>query len=156
MPNPSHQGHGSGEVSRPEKKERQTGNNLQTQSAGNEALGALGIEFEPSSDKAPSRAAGQPLRQENHAEEREMKLDTVSFHSSNRRQSGSKGNPPQSQTKRKEINLSELRQALEESLKNQKEPDNLDYKAKNSEEELENRREEEKNEDKSSFPEANK
>jgi len=155
-PNLSH--NGPDRVNMPEKGERQTGNSPQTQSAGNEALGALGIEFAPSSDKAPSRAIGQPSRQEKPTDEREMKLDTVSFHSSNRRQGGqgSKGNPPQNQARRKEINLSELRQALEESLKNQKEPDGLDFKAKSPEEELDNRREEEKNEDKVSFPEANK
>ena len=71
-------------------------------SAGNEALGDLGIEFAPP-----------------------QKIEPVSFHSLNRRQGESKkpekffetrSVPPHDKPKRKEINLSDLRKALEESL----------------------------------------
>ncbi len=126
-------------------------------SAENSALGDLGIEFAPSSEGASSRMTGRVSpRQEKTVDEREAKIETISFHSSGRRQG--EQNNPQKQVKRKEVNLSELRQALEESLKNRKEPEEdtdaedknsggLDFKAKSSKEELENRIEEEKGED---------
>jgi CxxC-x17-CxxC domain-containing protein len=169
------------------------GNQSEKMPDGNEALEDLGIEFAPPSEEAPKRAPvrtssrqekpaasspskSQPVRE---FEARPAKIETISFHSSNRRQGehGSRNTPPEKQVKRKEINLSELRQALDESLKNistsvplgasdQKKPvsddsnsdagkdvkagknaDVLDFKAKNSKEELENRIEEEKYED---------
>jgi ribosomal protein S27E len=98
--------------------------------AENSALGDLGIEFAP----AP-------------------KIETISFHSSKSDKSRRHFDGPATispkaslggQVKRREVNLSELRQALEESLRIKKEPE----KTKSSKEELENRIEEEKYEDK--------
>ncbi|MEK7665132.1 MAG: type IV secretion system DNA-binding domain-containing protein [Patescibacteria group bacterium] len=71
------------------------------------ALGELGIEFEP-----------------------QAKIENVSFYNPKKKQDEQKHDS----LKRKEINLSELRQALEESLKS-----GLDYKEKSSKEKLENK-----------------
>jgi len=133
-------------------------NGAEKQSGKDSALADLGIEFtpSPSSYKAPIQTqkpavvfsnkpqAGQKI------EEREAKIEPISFHSSNRRQGehNLSGTPPEKPVKRREINLTELRQALEESLKNKETPEELDYKPKNSKEELESRIEEEKYEDK--------
>jgi len=190
MSNSSQQG--SGEAVMPEQKTRQAGK----EPAGTDALIDLGIEFapSPSSRKAPAPAekpasvfsgkpkvspkmdrgmerTSSPNREETG---REAKIETISFHSSNRRQGdqGIRVTSPEKPAKRKEINLSELRQALDESLKNIKAPeedevatdkgteqtfipnisevknaDTLDFKAKNSKEELESRMNEEKYED---------
>ena len=94
-------------------------------SAGNSALGDLGIEFESSSSprKTPphpvksSVSFTKKLQVNQRVEEENVKIEPVSFNSFNRKQ-GDRGVAPQRQTKRKEINLSELRQALEESLAN--------------------------------------
>ncbi|MDD5464523.1 MAG: type IV secretion system DNA-binding domain-containing protein, partial [Candidatus Moranbacteria bacterium] len=131
----------------------------------NSALGDLGIEFTPSSrhstghsNVAPShtnrRAASPNSSQDFFGEE--IKLENISFHAPKGRaedkprlRQGSGG-----QTKRKEINLADLKKALEESLeKKDEEPaknpvDNDPVrKSKTSEEELNERREEEKEED---------
>ena len=128
------------EVSKmPEQKTGQVGK----RSGDSAALGDLGIEFGPS----PSSRK---------ASEREEKIETISFSSSNRRQSEHK--KPEKQIKRREVNLSELRHALEESLEIKKEPEKdrevadknvggLEDKVKSSKEELAERIEEEKYED---------
>ena len=121
--------------------------------AQNEALRDLGIEFAAPSDEAPSQMTGRVF-----PSEKETKLEPISFHSLNRRQSEQK-----TQTKRKEINLSELRQALEESLKNKPDkspeghfdgPATKLPQASLSGEELKARVEEEKYEDKATFPDT--
>ena len=98
-------------------------------SAGNSALGDLGIEFEPSPSprKTAARteksavASPNKLRINQKMEEPESKIEQVSFRSSNNRQ-GSQNNP-EKKVKRKEINLSELKQALEASLSKKPEPE---------------------------------
>ena len=108
----------------------QSGGTSRVRSAGNAALGNLGIEFAPSSDGESSHATGRVPSPE--------KIGPVSFHTSSRRQSESvshnQGGPEKQgkQTKRKEINLADLKKALEESLEKK---DQEDYKSKNSEEE---------------------
>ena len=127
---------------------------------GDSALADLGIEFTPTAPikSAPSNppkrdfvrrvATKSPTRPEK-LEEPEAKIETISFKSSNRRNDDLKNQ--EKPAKRKEVNLSELRKALEESL-SKKEPDkvvdSLDFKPKNSKEELKERIEEEKFEDK--------
>jgi CxxC-x17-CxxC domain-containing protein len=91
---------------------------------GNDALAGLGIEFE---------------------KEKQTKIENISFHNPRLRPSsagasaGKQNSGGQEKPKRKEINLSELRQALEESLAK---------KSESPEEELKKRIEEEKFEDK--------
>ena len=88
--------------------------------AGNSALGDLGIEFESDSDSdSPSSRKSSP-----QVEKQDEKIEPISFHSFNKKQNERDSNnaPVQKQTKRKEINLSELRQALEESLIKKDEP----------------------------------
>ena len=109
------------------------------------ALADLGIEFTSSSGEASGRMTGRlnprPEKTLSQKSEEPEKISTVSFRDVGRRQNeprlrqGSGG-----QAKRKEINLSELRQALEQSLakKDQVSP----------EEELKQRIEEEKELDK--------
>jgi hypothetical protein len=92
----------------------------------NSALADLGIEFGPSqsSPKTPARpernyASEQPRISDKapvyqKQEEEETKIGPVSFRSFGGRQGEPK--KQEKQVKRKEINLSELRQALEESL----------------------------------------
>jgi hypothetical protein len=109
-----------------------------TNSKGNEALGDLGIEFGPSPnsrkpDKSPAGHFDGPATIP--AERGLGRIETISFHASSRRQN--EQNNQGKQVKRREVNLSELRQALEESLK-----------PNNSKEELKERIEEEKYEDK--------
>ncbi|MCX6720695.1 MAG: type IV secretion system DNA-binding domain-containing protein [Candidatus Staskawiczbacteria bacterium] len=101
--------------------------------SGDSALADLGIEF-----SAP------------------LKIEPISFNRKNVVRDF-KNTPPQKEVKRKEINLSELRQALEASLMNKEAPDKgapekFDYKPKNPKEELEARIVEEKYEDKSLPP----
>ena len=99
-------------------------------SASNSALGDLGIEFEssPNPRKTPphpvksSVSFPKKLQINQEVEEENVKIEPVSFNSFNRKQ-GDRGTAPQRQTKRKEINLSELRQALEESLSKKPEPE---------------------------------
>jgi hypothetical protein len=110
--------------------------------SGNDALGDLGIEFGPSLPPQRDPARGG------------TKIGNVSFHSSNRRQGEQKNQPARNvshsdaggdRPKRKEVDLAELRKALEQSLA---------PKPKTSEEELKERVEAEKYEDKTSFPNA--
>jgi CxxC-x17-CxxC domain-containing protein len=97
--------------------------------AGNSALGDLGIEFEASSTprKTPSRidknktSSVKKVQNNQRIEESAAKIEQISFHSSNKRQGDNKNS--EKPTKRKEINLSELRQALEESLSKKEEPE---------------------------------
>ncbi len=141
---------GSSGAVTPEKKARQA-ETSRIQSAGNEALGSLGIEFAPSDNVASGRTTGR-----DHSSE---KIGNISFHNpksaSISPKASSGGN--QERPKRKEINLSELRKALEDSLEKKDELDGgMQIKAKDSKEELEQRVEEEKYEDKASLPEADK
>jgi CxxC-x17-CxxC domain-containing protein len=120
---------------------------------GDAALADLGIEFGPASSSHKTQTNQEAGEQENPSADGQEKIETISFRSSNRRQGEQKKasarNTPHSdvggekQVKKREINLAELRQALEESL-DKKEPE----KTKSSKEELENRIEEEKYEDK--------
>ena len=124
---------------------KQTGQVVK-RSGGNEALADLGIEFSPvSRQSVPSKGFSKepPLPLENIIK----KGEHVSFNLKNNKE-------PKKQ--RKEINLSDLRKALEESLEKKDLPPikvgEDDYKPKNSGEELDQRVEEEKYEDKMSFP----
>ncbi len=142
--NPTRQG--PSEDSKPQQKMGQA----ERTSAGNNALGDLGIEFGPSvpTRVAPSTRGGSassskpPVRQskpsispsklpadqkmeeeENLPDDSQAKIETVSFRSFNRQ--GDK-NKSQKQTKRKEVSLSDLRKALEESLANKSEKKSSD------------------------------
>ena len=75
---------------------------------GTDALAGLGIEFGPSPS---SRKLPPP--------EKEVEIGNISFHNPKRRQEDQKQDKP----KRKEINLSELKKALEESLSGKDEPE---------------------------------
>ena len=86
-------------------------------------------------DKVEARVKGEPA---------EVKIEDISFNSHKKNHEIS-GEPVHEKHKRKEINLSELRKALEESLS-----------PKNSKEELEQRVQEENYEDKTSFPDTEK
>lgn len=117
--------------------------------------------------RKPSTGSGQATSEsfnpvQDKYEEPE-KIEAISFHSSNRRQNENsfKGipseksfNATQEKPKRKEINLVELRKALEESLLNRDEPEKIEIKPKKDSikesplEELKKRVEEEKLEDK--------
>jgi CxxC-x17-CxxC domain-containing protein len=78
------------------------------------ALADLGIEFAQPSGGAPSRSAERATPPE--------KIGTVSFRDFGRRPASTKGSSEAKQVKRKEINLSELKKALEESLEKKDEP----------------------------------
>jgi CxxC-x17-CxxC domain-containing protein len=111
------------------------------------ALEELGIEFGPAS---PSQ--GGPAKK--------AKIEEVSFNA--HRDRGKDGKParqnPPSARQKKEINLADLKKALEESLEKKDKPaqshlgNEAGGKSETPQEELEKRREEEKYEDKSSFP----
>lgn len=99
---------------------RDLGGEEPAQSEGNSALADLGIEF------------GQ-----------KAKIGNISFHAPKNK------DKTHEKPKRKEINLSDLKKALEESL--EKKDDGLQVKPKDPEEELKQRIEEEKNEDSASI-----
>jgi len=86
--------------------------------AGNEALIDLGIEFSPSAARAERPSKPQTNRE---IEEPEAKIETISFRASASHHGG-QDNPPKP-AKRREVNLSELRKALEESLGKKTEPE---------------------------------
>jgi len=94
-----------------------------------EALAGLGIEFTP-----------------------EPKVGNISFNSSHKKQENQ--NRSQPKQGKKEINLSDLRQALQESLAaaDSEDQDDGEETEDDSSDELKKRLDEEKNEDKSSFP----
>jgi len=110
---------------------------------GNSALGDLGIEFDPSpsSRKMPSRvekpavvssSKPQPYQKTNEQEALgrsptgEAKIENVSFHNPKRRPEDQRQPKDDLKPKRKEINLSELRKALEESLATKSAKDSSD------------------------------
>jgi hypothetical protein len=110
-------------------------------SEGNEALAGLGIEFAPPNGGAPSRMTGrdvpaQPKPKTFSLNEIMQKGENVPFN-----------NSKTVKKERKEVDLADLRKALEDSLVN---------KPKTPEEELEQRVQEEKSEDKTSFPNQDK
>ncbi|MFA6190624.1 MAG: type IV secretion system DNA-binding domain-containing protein [Candidatus Staskawiczbacteria bacterium] len=121
--------------------------NSSRKSSSNSVLAGMGIEFAPSPDVAPSRQVSRPSsmtgRASPHSEKKSapgQSLDNiiktaerVSF-SSNRNKENKKP--------RKEVDLGDLKKALEESLSK------TDYKPKDSQDELKQRLEEEKFEDK--------
>jgi CxxC-x17-CxxC domain-containing protein len=128
-----------------------TGQTAQSGSKRNEALAGLGIEFaqekpRPQSDRGSSTKPGQKTFSLN---EIMQKGENVPFNRSRKDKVAQK-------TPRKSVDIDDLRKTLEQALqkpeenKADKNAGGLDYKAKSTREELENRIEEEKFEDKSS------
>ena len=128
-PDPLRQGFS--EASMPERKTGQVGKRPE----GAAALGDLGIEFGPASPPASSnrgesqggpssssrKEPPRPAQTDQKTEEpgnlpagRQAKIETISFHS--RRNNEKSFGTAQDKPKRREVNLSELRQVLEESL----------------------------------------
>ncbi|MCX6721818.1 MAG: TraM recognition domain-containing protein, partial [Candidatus Staskawiczbacteria bacterium] len=120
--------------------------------AGNDALGDLGIEFGPSQSLGKTSARVE----KSYVAERSRVPDKVATKSLSLEKKKKKGEKvpfnksKKEKTPRKEVDLSDLRKTLEESLSKK------DNGIKNSEDELEKRVEEEKNEDKTSFPDQDK
>ena len=108
--------HGFNEASMPEQKTKKPA--LPVQVGGTSALGDLGIEFGPSlnSDKTPSRPKKLIPTQSAEQENKSVRIENVSFHNLKRKQEDQKHDTIQRVPRRKEINLSELKKALEESL----------------------------------------
>jgi CxxC-x17-CxxC domain-containing protein len=117
---------------------------------GDSALADLGIEFGPNLSSKSRPSTGPSL---------DEKIEPISFHSLNRRKGEQHSQPHQNsgaQVKRKEINLSELKKALEESLSKKSEssgldkvlPDKEEKKPETPKQELEKRIDQEKSDDK--------
>lgn len=137
-----------------DQKNRQTGGMTRggpkVRSEGNSALRDLGIEFAPSADEAPERAPGQPSapRQEKQKafslNEIMQKGENVSFNQSRKDKT--------QRAPRKTVDVEDLRKTLTQALE-KAEPDSdagEELKPKNSKDELEQRIQEEKFEDKGS------
>lgn len=122
------------------------GNNFQNNSERNDALAGLGIEFTPSSNKASSRTINQPSISPKQRPVKTFSLSDIIQKGENISFNNIKKNKTAPKTNRKEVNIEDLKKTLAQALEK-----NEETETKNPKEELKQRIEQEKNEDKTSF-----